>query len=48
VTVESQQTAMRCVIVRGGPSRGPYCHAGFARTARRLMDGVAYVPREPA
>jgi 2-methylaconitate cis-trans-isomerase PrpF len=25
-----------------------FAKLGFARTARRLMDGVAYVPREPA
>jgi 2-methylaconitate cis-trans-isomerase PrpF len=24
-----------------------FAKLGFARTARRLMDGLAYVPREP-
>jgi hypothetical protein len=38
--VASQQIAVRCVMRR-------FAKLGFARTASRLMDKLAYVPREP-
>jgi 2-methylaconitate cis-trans-isomerase PrpF len=86
VTVASHRAAVRCVIMRGGTSKGLHFHAddlppagdilrighslgvmdvvvafgtetdcretrfaklGFAGTAGRLIDGLAYVPREP-
>ena len=44
-------TPIKCVIMRGGTSKGVYfreddlIEASYSRTARRLMEGTTYVSR---
>jgi len=55
--MQTNQTAVRCVIMRGGTSKGVFpvkvrfdqqgnvLEASYSRTARRLMEGTVYVSR---